>query len=750
MRSVRTGSTALLLVLMCAVDGALAQTRTLTIDDLYDPDKRIDFSGGAPSGLVWMSDTHYVWPKPIEKNGGVDWTRVDAASGKTDPLFDAAAMRKAFGALAGLNAGDVARLANSRGLEMTADRTATVVSIGHDLYYYRFGGERALRLTFTPEPEEEFTFSPDGRQISFLRGNDLYVIGVDAPQERRLTQDGSPALLNGKLDWVYQEEIYGRGNYRAYWWSPDSSRLAFLQLNEQPVPEFTVVDHIPARLTVETWDYPKAGDPNPTVKLGVVAAAGGQPRWVDIDRYAPLQILIVNVSWTPDSSDVVFQVQDREQTWLDLNTSPVGGGASRTLFRETTKAWVNENGPPVWIGRDAFVWLSDRSGWKHAYHYKADGTLVGPVTKGEWDLRVLHGVDEKNGWLYYSGTEQSYTGLDIYRVKVDGSGSTRLSTSAGSNRATFSPGLQRYLSSWSDLATPPQLRVHRADGREERVLHTSAIPQLKTLALVTPQRLQVKTRDGFTMEAILIPPANLVSGRQYPVMQFTYAGPMAPRVNDAWGGSTFMYYQMLAQHGIGVWVCDNRSASSKGAQSAWTSYKNFGEQELRDIEDGLTWLKGQPWVDGERIGLDGWSFGGFMTTYALTHSKSFAMGIGGGNVTDWRLYDSIYTERYMLMPQNNLEGYKKSSVLEAAKDLHGQLLLIHGVIDDNVHMQNTLAFSYALQKAGKPFRLMLYEKSRHGVTDPGLAKHMRQMMFDFTVETLQKTAPAQTSDAARR
>jgi dipeptidyl-peptidase-4 len=219
-------------------------------------------------------------------------------------------------------------------------------------------------------------------------------------------------------------------------------------------------------------------------------------------------------------------------------------------------------------------------------------------------------------------------------------------------------------------------------------------------------------------------------------------------VANRWGGATHMYYQLLADRGIAVWVCDNRSASGKGIQSAWTSYKQLGVGELADIEDGLAWLRTQPWADG-RFGLDGWSYGGFMTTYALTHSKSFTMGIGGGNVTDWRLYDSIYTERLMLMPQNNPEGYDTSSVLKAAADLHGELLLMHGVIDDNVHVQNTLALTYELQKAGKPFRLMLYEKSRHAVADPRLVKHMRQTMLDFTLDTLTPRPAGATTDTAQ-
>lgn len=716
--------------------------RAMTLADLYDPASRIDFSGGAPTGLTWISDTHYVWPKP--DSGGIDWVKVDAVSGTSTPLFERKAVSDRAAQALGLESAVIGQALGGRGLEMNADRTGAVVAIDNDLYYIPFDQDRAQRLTSTPEPEEEFTFSPDGELVGFIRNHDLYVVDVDHRRERRLTTDGGPQRLNGRLDWVYQEEIYGRGHYRAYWWSPDSTQLAFLQLDETPVPEFTVVDHLPRRLGIETWDYPKPGDPNPAVKLAVVSAAGSAPRWVDLDRYSAGQILVVDVSWTPDSSRVVYQVQDREQTWLDLNLASLAGDHVKTLLRESTKAWVSPNGAPTWLKDGSFLWASERSGWRHLYHYTAEGTLVRAVTTGTWDARTFHGVDEVGGWIYLSGTERSYIGGDVYRVKLDGSGMTRLSRTAGTHGASFSPGFVHYLDTWSDLTTPPQVRVHEADGGEVRLVHQSTIPQLAQLRTVKPEFLQVKTRDGFVMEAILYRPASASASRKVPVMQFTYGGPYAPRVANRWGGTTQMYYQLLAERGIAVWVCDNRSASGKGIQSAWTSYKQLGVQELADIEDGLAYLRAQPWTNG-LFGLDGWSYGGFMTTYALTHSKSFAMGIAGGSVTDWRLYDSVYTERMMLLPQNNPDGYAKTSVVAAAKDLHGELLLLHGVIDDNVHLQNTMQLTYALQQAGTPFRLMLYEQSRHGVVDPLLVKHMRQTMFDFTVETMLKPRPAATT-----
>ena len=714
-----------------------AQVRPLTIDDIYDPEQRVDFSGGAPSGLTWISDTHYIWPRPVAKGEGVEWVKVEAASGSAEPLFDAQRMRAAFDALPGVGEDDAARLTTMRGLEMNATATAAIVSLGKDLYYYPFDSERAFRLTFDPYDEEEFSFSPDGRQAAFVRRNNLFVVNLDQQrQERQLTTSGTDQILNGKLDWVYQEEVYGRGNWKAYWWSPDSSHLAFMQVDDRPVPEFAVVDHIPTDLEVERWDYPQPGDPNPVVKLGILPAMGGDVRWVDLSKYSAMEFLIVNVSWTPNSSRVVYQVQDREQTWLDLNIVTTSGESPNTMFRETTKAWVDPIGPPLWMKDGSFLWLSDRSGFRHVYRYPGPKVPPQQLTRGEWDIRSFHGIDESGGWMYFSASERSPIGVDVYRARLDGTGMTRIVNRAGTHRASFSPQMSMFIDSWSDLTTPPQVRLHEADGSEIRVMHRSEIEQLAKFQLSKPELLQVTTRDGFVMEAMLIRPLNFDASRKYPVMQFTYGGPGASSVRNAWGGSTYMYYQLLAQNGIAVWVCDNRLASGKGAQSQWPSYKNFGELELRDIEDGLAYLKKQPWVDGSRIGIDGWSFGGFMVTYAMTHSTSFVMGIGGGNVTDWRLYDSIYTERFMLMPQNNPEGYAKSSALAAAKNLHGLPLLIHGVIDENVHAQNTLKFTYELQKAGKPFRLMMYEKTRHGVTDPLLVRHMRQMMFDFTKEML--------------
>lgn len=713
-----------------------AQNKLLTIDDIFDPVKRVNFNGSTPT-IRWLKDgNHYL----LTNEAGRDLPRlqkVNAATGEAVPFFDAAKMQAAFAALPGVSTQDARQLANRSNYNLNPAETAVLINWSNDLFYFEFGSDRALRLTSNPEEEVGEAFSPDGKMVSFVRENNLYVEDLSMQRrERALTRDGSAKILNGRLDWVYQEELYGRGNFGAYWWSPDSTTIAFLQFDETPVPEFTVVDHIPYHQIVELTPYPKAGDPNPLVKLAVVNAAGGDIRWIDTFKYQPADLLISRVTWTPDSKKVVYQAQNREQTFLDVNFADARDGKSANVIHETSKAWVAINENPIWLKDGSFIWASERSGWEHLFHYSADGKLLRQITDGKWEVRSIEGVDEADGFIYFTATEHSHIAAHVYRIKLDGSGLTRLTQSEGSHRVDLSPANNYFVDVWSDLNTPSQVRLHDASGKLVRVIAENKVDALKQYKLGSADLLQVKTRDGFLMEAMMIKPPDFDARKKYPVMSFTYSGPHAPQVRDGWGSTTYMFHQLLAQKGYIIWVCDNRTASGKGLESTWTVYKNFGELELRDLEDGLTWLKSQPYIDGTRIGIWGWSYGGFMTSYALTHSQSFKIGIAGGTVTDWRDYDSIYTERYMQTPQNNPEGYKKSSPVHAAKNLHGKLLLIHGAIDDNVHMQNTMQFIFELQKAGKQFELMLYPKSRHGVTDPLLLKHMRQMMLDFIVANL--------------
>ena len=645
-------------------------------------------------------------------------------------------MENAIAALPGVTREEARLLARSGDLMLNPAKTAALVTIADDLYVYDIAAGRISRLTNTSGVEDEPTFSPDGRRVAFVRSNNLHVVDVTTQQEQALTSDGGPQLLNGRLDWLYQEEIYGRGRWRAYWWSPDSSQVAFLQLDERPVPEYTVVDHIPYRQGLEVTDYPKAGDPNPLVKLGIARLDGRPLLWASLEAYAGSEILIVNVDWTPDSRSLVHQVQDREQTWLDLNLADAATGQPRRLLRETTKAWVSENGNPLWLADGSFLWFSERSGFKHLYHVGADGRLGRQVTNGRWDVRALYGVDQRAGAIYFGSGARDHLDTDVFRIGLNGDGMTRVSRTPGTHRASFNPSFSHYVDAWSTATVPPQVRLHRADGAEVRVIEANDVASLREHRLATPEFVQIKARDGFVMDAMLIKPPDFVSSRRYPVYQFTYAGPGTAQVRNQWGGSQYMFHQMLAQHGVIVWILDNRSAGGRGVEAQWPVYGRLGELELLDLEDGVAWLKQQPYVDGSRMLLSGWSFGGFMTAYALTHSASWAAGIVGAPVTDWRDYDTIYTERYMKLPANNADGYRRTAPRFSADRLQGRLLLLHGTMDDNVHVQNSVQFAYELQRAGKPFEMMLYPRSRHGISDPRLNLHLRRLMFDFVMRTV--------------
>ncbi|MCS6884763.1 MAG: S9 family peptidase [Acidobacteriota bacterium] len=708
-----------------------AQSKLLSVDEIYDPQKRVNFAGKFVQ-VDWLDDVSFL--KRTFERGRQELVKVNAETGLSELFYDSSLLQKGLVAV-GMTAEAAREIADSGRFTFNPTYTAGLINYENDLYYCEFARGSVSRLTFTAAPETNETFSPNGEFVAFVRDNNLYVAEVKTQRERALTTNGSSVLLNGRLDWIYEEEVYGRGITRAYWWSPDSTRIAFLTLDEREVPTFTVVDEIPSGQVVEVTHYPKVGDPNPKATLNIVTTIGGAVKAVDLSAYRGSEYLIVRVGWTPDSRNVVYEIQNREQSWLDLNLADAVTGSSHRLFREESTAWVDVIGLPCWLDDGTFLWVSDRTGWRHVYRYTKDGKLLTTVTSGDWDVRELLGCATDN-WVYFTASEHSKISDDIYRVKLDGSSLTRLSKHEGHHKASFNPAMSMYIDAWSTVSSPPKLQLCSADGRVIRSVEDNPVSVLSEYRLGKVEFLQVKARDGFLLEAMMIQPPDFDKKKRYPVLVHVYAGPGAQKVRNAWAGSDYLWHQMLAQKGYLIWICDNRSASAKGIRSAHPIYRNLGELELRDIEDSLTWLKSQSYVDSDRIGIWGWSYGGYMAAYALTHSKSFRLGISGAPVTDWRSYDSIYTERYMGLLRDNLEGYKKSSVVEAAANLHGKLLLIHGLIDDNVHLQNTIQLIDALQRAGKQFRLMLYPQSRHGVTHPQRVKHMRQMMTEFILENL--------------
>jgi dipeptidyl-peptidase-4 len=586
-------------------------------------------------------------------------------------------------------------------------------------------------LVRTKEKEEYAEASPDGRRVAFVRNSDLFVVDVESGRETRLTQGGSDTLLNGKLDWVYEEELAPRTG-QAFLWSPDSKAIAYLQLDQARVPTFPIVDFLPVRNEIEWQRYPKAGAPNAIVRLGVVGLEkDGSPGPERLVSFEPDDVYVLpQLGWTPDSRQVVFQHLNRAQNQLDLRLLPVPAspreplGTPRTVLTERSKVWLNTFGPPRFL-KDArrFLWLSERDGFAHLYLCDVAGTPCRPVTQGPWmvDGRVSFtgsgpgfGFDERSGFLYFTATEKDPRERHLYRIRLDGTGRTRLTREDGSHRTVVSPDGRFYADTWSDVRTPPRAWVASQDGTRRFTLERNANPPILAFERGSLEWVELKAADGQTLYGSLLKPTDFDATRRYPVVVSVYGGPHAQTVANTWEHVS-PRDSLLASRGFLVFKLDNRGMAARGTAFEFQVHRDMGRIELQDQLAGVEYLKTLPYVDPARIGVTGWSYGGYMTLYALTNAPSvFKAGVAGAPVSDWKHYDTIYTERYMGTPENNPKGYESSSPLQKAGALEADLLLIHGASDDNVHLANTLAFVAALVKAGKPYSLQVHPRQLHG------------------------------------
>ncbi len=693
----------------------------ITDDVLFGP--RAPQFGPSFGGVAWLPDgEHYLQTKQGKLQ------KVNARTGTSEPFVDPEKVKKSLEAIADLKPEEIASLSKGTFSRMNKARTGFLFDMGQDLAFAYFDGTPGVRLTTKAKPGKEFTtLAPVGTRVAYVRDGNLFAASADNPGEQQLTTDGGKNdILNARGDWVYEEEIFLR-NGRAFWWSPDGTKLAFLRFDDTPVKRFNLVDNKELTGRLEAYPYPKVGDPNPTVKLGVVAASVGKPAFLDLTGYPAADTLISRVGWLP-SGKVYAYVQNRTQTWLDFVVWDSVDAKPKKLFRETTKAWVEDLGEPEFLADGSFLIASERTGFKHLYHYQADGTLLRPVTTGDWEIRDVQRLDEKGGHVYFTGKKDGHTVTHLYRVRLDGKDLERLTPAGGTHQTTVAPAGSLFIDRFSDPATPTQT-VLREAGKEEpvRVLDSNPATGKENLKGGKIERVQVPMKDGFVLEGQVMYPPNFDPAKKYPIWVLTYAGPNAPTVRDSYGAGRGSFDQALAASGIVVFRIDPRSASGHSAAATWTCYKQLGVQELKDLEEAVAWLCKNPWADASRVGISGHSYGGFMAAYALTHSKTFSAGIASSGVMDWHLYDSIYTERYMLTPKENAEGYEKTSCIKAAKNLHGKLLIIHGMMDDNVHMQNSTQFIDALQRANKDFEMMFYPQARHGTGGP----HLNKLELDF-------------------
>jgi dipeptidyl-peptidase-4 len=619
------------------------------------------------------------------------------------------------------------------------------------LWYYSLDTGTAVQLTSSPEPSEDPKFSLDGKRLAYVRKHNLYVHPVsgeegehpltrdekDKERDKNGDKDKEDNVLNGEVDWVYAEELDVRSNY---FWSPEGHEIIFLQMDETRVPSYPITDWMPTHARVEEQKYPLAGDPNPTVRLGVVGGNGGKVRWIKLtdndDTYVP-RFGWIREGWA------WAEVLNRKQDVLDLYFIDAKSGKSRKVLTESAPdAWVNVNDDfRILKSGDRFLWTSWRDGHTHIYLYSFNGPdplaanakLERQLESGDYEVIAIGGMDEASGTVFFTANKGDPRQEKIFSVKLDGSGMQGLSSENGSYAARFADDGKHFVETHSATLMPPRISVCAPAGPCQKIWEGSSVADYDPIA---PKTMEFKAEDGTVMYGDLILPRHsgaeqADASQKIPLIVYIYGGPWGQTVQDAWGGTHALFHQILANEGFAIFSVDNRGTPNRGRKFlAATRLQSFGI-ELKDQLTALDQLYAQfPQLDRARTAIWGWSNGGSMTLYALTHSDRFKAGISVAPVTSWRDYDSIYNERYMGLPKDNPSGYD-DSIVSAAGNLRGSLLLVHGTSDDNVHFQNTIQMTDALIKAGKQFRLMVYPNKTHGIAGTGTSMQLFHMMEDF-------------------
>lgn len=580
-------------------------------------------------------------------------------------------------------------------------------------------------------PQMFAKFSPDGGRVAFVRRHDLFVVDLETGRETALTTSGDANIINGTTDWVYEEELGFRDAFR---WGPEGRRIAYLQLDQSPVDSFPYrVDHDSLYSEISWVRYPKAGTENSRVRVGVVEVASGETSWLELPftngHY------IARLAWPGSSDRVAIQLLNRRQNRLELVHGDVATGDTSTVLVEEDSAWVDLGGRfhPV-EGSGSFVWAGEPGDHRHLYLHRRDGTLVRQLTSGDREVTAVHGVDSDRGRVYYTAARPSALTRSVYWVGLDGSGPHRVAGGDGVHSADFAPGFRYFVDRHSTAGEPPTSTLRRGDGSEVRTLVDNATlrARVDSLGLAPPEFIRVEAADGTPLNGYLIRPPDFDPEEEYALLMYVYGGPGSQTVMDRWGGRRYLWHQMLAQRGILVASVDNRGTGARGRDFEKQTYLKLGQLESADQRAARRQLAGRPYVDGARTAIWGWSYGGYLTLMStLTgQGEGFAAGVSVAPVTHWKLYDTIYTERYMWTPEGNPDGYRKGAPLEYADRLESDLLLVHGTGDDNVHFQNTVRMVDALEEANEQFSLRIYPNAQHGIGGATMQMNLFRMITD--------------------
>jgi dipeptidyl-peptidase-4 len=708
--------------------------KALTIEQIFTPGA---ITGRAPEAMEWSPDgTKLSFVQRDEKGEQGELWYVDAATGEKKVLVSAAK-------LASL-APDRSKVKDEREKErLTRYRVAAylwapdskhlIFDSQGQLWLYDLGNGTAVQFTSAPDPSGDPKFSPDGGHVAYVRKHNLYVRPISGKNEKQLTRDKEENLFNGDIDWVYAEELVVRSNY---FWSPDGKQIAFLHMDETKVPTYPITDWMPTHPTVDNEKYPKVGDVNPVVKLGVVDANKGKIRWItltnDEESYIP------RFGWVRDSV-LWAEVLNRTQDKMDLYFVDAKSGKSRVVLTETTPgAWIDFDHVEARFLKSSgrIVWPSWRDGNMHLYIYSfdqqnpmaAEAKLERQLTQGDFAVLGIEGVDEAAGTVFFSANKDDPRQQHLFSVKLDGSGLQALTHDEGTHSGSFADDGKHYLENDSNTLTPPRLSLCAVGGTCSPIWESRSVADY---GLIPQKFLEFKAEDGTTLYGRLLLPPDAPAGGKIPLIVNIYGGPAGQMVLKSWDGPNGLFDQILARKGFAIFAVDNRGTPNRDRKFQTAIRHEFGAIELKDQLDALDQLYAQyPQLNKDRTAIWGWSNGGSMTLYAMTHSERFRAGVCVAPVTDQLNYDTIYTERYMGLAKDDQKGYEGSDVTRQAAKLHGALLLVHGTSDDNVHFQNSIQMIDALIKAGKQFRLMIYPNKTHSISGPETRAHLFHMIED--------------------
>jgi dipeptidyl-peptidase-4 len=725
------------------------EAKSLTVERIYGAPS---LSGYLTAGVEWSPDGTRI--SYLERHpSGVEMMTMDAATGERKVLVKARVLEDVL-------APEETKAVQSTGLGRVEGEKYIWSPTGDALLFVGCIRLELLDLkTMVPKPLandeggevvpciEDPKFSPDGKWISFVRESNLHVMNVATGEIKELTTGGSEEILKGQLDWVYPEEL---DSTTAYWWSPDSSKIAYYEMNERPVTNYPIIDMSSAVGAIQYTRFPLAGQVNPWVRVGVVPVTGGETVWMDTGPFYLYDAgYPARVVWLQDSRRVAIERLNRAQNQLDLLFCDAATGASETILTETDKYWINITDDLYFFSDNKrFLWSSERTGFRHYYLYDLSGRQLDQLTSGGWGITGDGGfgpgsashpaVDEARGFIYFLSNKDDDRDTQLYRLSLQDKSVTQITGGSGTHDVLIAPDASAFEDAYSTQMTPPRQDVYRIDGKHVAALNENKVPALGDYRLSPVEFLDLLTDDGAKLHASIIRPTDFDSSRKYPVLIDVYGGPHVQNVRHEWGGIDFLWLEMMAQKGYIIFTLDNRGSYYRGHAFETPIYHHLGQVELEDQLRGVKYLTSLPYVDASRIGIWGWSYGGTMTLEALFNAPDvFKVGVAISPVSDWKLYDTIYTERYMGRPQDNPEGYKNSSPVNQAAKLKGKLLLADATGDDNVHFSNTSEVINELILAGKyPDRLLIFPGRGHGMQDSPARIQLFKGITDFLLSNL--------------